>query len=248
METAGGQGDEEPVTEPMTGAMPPPPMTQGWVPIGMAEGASTPRKPILLAVVATVLLFGAAITLGVILTSSSGDSRPHLVSTSGAAPASQSSGQGADTSSAASEAGTTSYTTSHYTATIPAGWAQEEDAVDKGSYVESKWRDPQHPSDSILIDVTPHSSQQSPSEMAAPVHASLLAQKGYSEISYGPGDLGSGTSWKWVFRISGTKRVDYFFGQCSDDFAVLGTSRPSHFSSLLSAFRSTASSVQSTCR
>jgi ribosomal protein L7/L12 len=82
----------------------------------------------------------------------------------------------------------TAYTAVRFSAQLPAGWNNEEAESNEGSYVESKWRNPSAPSDSMLVDVSPASNVSS-DQMAAPVHAALQSETGYQEISYGPGDL-----------------------------------------------------------
>ena len=76
----------------------------------------------------------------------------------------------------------------------------------------------------------------------------LQREAGYQEISYGPGDLSGVDSWRWIFRISGDERIDYFFSQCTSDFGVLGSTIPSRFNQLLATFKAVAESVQATCQ
>jgi hypothetical protein len=132
-------------------------------------------------------------------------------------------------------------------AEIPAGWSMLEDETQKSGYVESKWRNPANPNDSVLIDSSPATSLTLEQD-AAPVHNALLNASGYQELSYGPGDLNGVASWMWVFRISGDQRIDYFFNRCTGGYGVLGSTVQGQFNQLRATFRSVAQSVQATCR
>lgn len=127
-------------------------------------------------------------------------------------------------------------------AEIPAGWSTIENEAHKPGYVESKWRNPADPDDTILID-TSTATHDTLEQDAAPVHDDLLRASGYQEISYGPDDLAGLKSWMWVFRLSGDQRVDYFFNRCASGFAVLGSTVPSRFAQLAATFRLVAESV-----
>jgi hypothetical protein len=137
------------------------------------------------------------------------------------------------------------YTGVSISARIPSGWATVEDEAHKPGYVESKWRDPTSPGDTILIDTSP-STPDTLEQDAAPVHAALTKESGYREIFYGPGDLTGVQSWKWVFRVEGDQRVDYFFNHCASGYAVLGSAPPSHFARLEATFNAVTRSVRPT--
>ncbi|MGH2879946.1 MAG: hypothetical protein ACRDK4_10130 [Solirubrobacteraceae bacterium] len=127
-------------------------------------------------------------------------------------------------------------------AETPSGWRTVENEVHKSGYIESKWQDPANSGVTVLIDTspaTPGSLQQD----AAPVHEALTKQNGYSEVFYGPGDLADTQSWRWVFRVEGDQRVDYFFNSCASGFAVLGSTPPARFSRLEATFRAVAESA-----
>lgn len=157
---------------------------------------------------------------------------------------------GVSTSNAgASVAGAMSFVAYHgsrFTARVPSGWTLIEAEMHKEGYVESKWRNPANPSDTVLIDAgpAPHLSLQ---QDAAPVHEALLKEQDYQELYYGSGDLTGLASWMWIFRASGNQRVDYFFEDCTNGFGVLGSTLPGRFNQLRGSFRAIAQSVQSTC-
>lgn len=137
------------------------------------------------------------------------------------------------------------YTGAIISARIPSGWRTIENEVHKPGYVESKWRDPAPLGDTVLIDTSP-STPGTLEQDAAPVHDALTKESGYKEIFYGPGDLASTQSWKWVFRVEGDQRVDYFFNHCASGYAVLGSAPPTHFSRLQAIFKTVAQSVRPT--
>jgi hypothetical protein len=128
-------------------------------------------------------------------------------------------------------------------AEIPAGWTTIENEVHKTGYIESKWSNPSDSNDTLLIDTSP-ATHDTLEQDAAPVHDALLAASGYQQVSYGPGDLAGVESWRWVFRISGDQRVDYFFNRCTSGYAVLGSTVPTRFDQLAATFRAVAESVQ----
>lgn len=161
-------------------------------------------------------------------------------SSESASQAQSSAGQSTSGSSAGALVG---YHGTIISAAIPSGWRTVENEAHKPGYVESKWQDPANPGNTVLIDTspaTPGSLQQD----AAPVHQALTKQSGYSELFYGSGDLGDVQSWKWVFRVEGDQRVDYFFNHCASGYAMLGSTPPARFSRLEATFKAVAESVR----
>jgi hypothetical protein len=133
------------------------------------------------------------------------------------------------------------------TARVPSGWRMLEDEAQKAGYIESKWLNPAHPSDTVLIDASPATIGLTLEQDAAPVHNELQGSHGYEEIQYGAGDLAGVASWMWIFRVSGDQRVDYFYNRCALGFGVLGSTVPSRFDGLRATFRAVAESVNSHC-
>jgi hypothetical protein len=134
-----------------------------------------------------------------------------------------------------------------FTASPPSGWLIVEDAQQMPGYVESKWHSPGNPNDLVKVDISPATGLP-PAQAAAQVHADLLREQGYHQVTFGPGSLTQhAPSVEWIFTLPGSERVDWFFSQCGHDFAVLGSTAPGSFNQLLSSFTSFAESVQATC-
>jgi hypothetical protein len=171
--------------------------------------------------------------------------RPQGPEASSASPVQQAAG--AEVPKAASEdRAFVTYRGKQLTAQVPAGWRMLEDEAQKVGYIESKWLNPAHPSDTLLIDASPATGLTLEQD-AAPVHRELQGSHGYEELEYGPGDLAGVASWMWIFRVSGDQRVDYFFNRCVLGFGVLGSTVPSRFDGLRAVFRAVAQSVSSRC-
>ena len=154
---------------------------------------------------------------------------------------------GAEASKAALEGQVfVTYRGKQLTAQVPSGWRMLEDEAQKVGYIESKWLNPAHPSDTVLIDASA-ATGLSLEQDAAPVHRELQRSAGYEELQYGAGDLAGVASWMWIFRVSGDQRVDYFFNRCALGFGVLGSTVPSRFDRLRATFRAVAESVNSRC-
>ena len=129
---------------------------------------------------------------------------------------------------------------------VPALWRLVEDEVDKGTYVESKWRNPANRQDALVIDMS-QASGEAPKGQAEPVRQLLRKAESYREISYDATSDLPWQAWRWDFEISDKRRVDYFFSACGHDFAVLGSTSPARFAALGDTFRQVAASVQSGC-
>jgi hypothetical protein len=138
------------------------------------------------------------------------------------------------------------YTATLYDARIPDGWTVEKDETDMGGFVRSVWRDPADQNTSVTIDVV-DGETDAPSDKASSVRADTSSSPSYEEIAVVPTSLGGRSAEKWVFRISGDQRVDYFMNDCSIGVAVLGSTSPSRYSSRSTVFRSVAASVVPDC-
>jgi len=220
----------------------------------LASGAKRSWPIVAAAAGAFVVVTSAVVAL--ILTSGAGSgvraATPTVTTPAAGAGASESEAERAPSSSTPSggtptptSLGLSAYTRGSISAEIPAGWATVEDEAHKTGYIESKWRDPAIPGDTVLIDTSP-STPGTLEQDAAPVHEALAKQSGYQELFYGAGDLAEVQSWKWVFRIEGDQRVDYFFNRCASGYAVLGSTPPSHFARLEATFKAVAASVHPT--
>jgi hypothetical protein len=131
---------------------------------------------------------------------------------------------GAASSSAGSEAVTPFYG-SFYSASIPAGWIQEEDEAwaSDGSYIENTWSSPSG-DEGLKIDESPGESADptvSASNIAADLRAAGETVYGVKHGIVRGGVLGS----EIAFRASSglPERVDFFFNLGDDGFAVLGS-------------------------
>ncbi len=194
------------------------------------------------------LLTVAIVTGGVIaaVNSSSGSSSHDRTVAAAPPAASQTAPTTTTTTVTPPSAPAPSYKEGNFVASPPAGWTNVEDGQRKSTYVESKWHSPSDPNEFLLVDMSPASGLP-PQRAAAPVRAALQKQAGYHEASFGPGDLTEASSIEWVFEISGSERMDYFFSQCGHDFAVLGSTAPARFNQMAPTFTQFADSVNGTC-
>ena len=150
------------------------------------------------------------------------------------------------TTTAAPEPEYVSYQGSGYTAQIPAAWETEADQVDQGSYIESLFRDPVNPNTSITIDVTPGITD-SPESSATLVSGDTSQTPGYQELLFEPTTVGTREAFKWSFEVSGDRRVDYFFNDCGNGMALLGSASPSDFASQEPVFQAVVDSIEGGC-
>jgi protein kinase-like protein len=112
-----------------------------------------------------------------------------------------------------------------YSASIPAGWIQEEDEAwaSDGSYVENTWSSPSG-DEGLKIDESP-GEPASPAESATNIAADLrAAEEAVYTVKHGVvrgGVLGS----EVAFRANSglPERVDFFFNLGDNGFAVLGS-------------------------
>ncbi len=112
-----------------------------------------------------------------------------------------------------------------YSATIPAGWVQEEDetVASDGSYVENTWNSPAE-DESLKVDMSP-GEPSDPTE-SAEIIAEDLENAGETVYSLKEGVVHGGLIGSEVaFRSSAglPERVDFFFDLGSNGFAVLGS-------------------------
>jgi hypothetical protein len=112
-----------------------------------------------------------------------------------------------------------------YSATVPAGWNQEEfeDLASDGSYIENTWNSPDG-SEALKIDMSP-GEPQDPTESAEQIADGL---EGAGETVYAinreviRGGL-LGTELAFSASSAPTERSDFFFNLGDNGFAVLGS-------------------------
>jgi hypothetical protein len=143
--------------------------------------------------------------------------------------------------------GTTAFSRALYNVWIPTGWRQEENDEQVSNYMESTWRDPSDPNTAILIDAQSHGGSGSPVADAESVRAQTSQSSGYREHTLEATELNGRPAARWVFDVSGDRRVDYFLEDCGVGIAVLGSTSPVAFGSLAATFDEVASSVEVPC-
>ncbi len=79
------------------------------------------------------------------------------------------------------------YEGARISASIPAGWAIDENEVQKPGYIESKWTNPADTADYLLIDESPATKNLTLEQDASSVHQALQESSGYQQISGSPG-------------------------------------------------------------
>jgi hypothetical protein len=151
------------------------------------------------------------------------------------------------TAEASSSSPASTYSQALYTVAVPSDWVQEESDEPNGSYVESVWRNPAEPNTAILIDSESPAPSVSPLASAEAVRAQTSQSSGYRELAFEPTSLAGLPAARWVFDVSGDRRVDYFVNQCDVGIAVLGSTTPAIFGSMAPIFHEAASSVTVPC-
>lgn len=207
------------------------------------------RNGVLFASLVAILMLGVALAF-VISKGSGHDTTTELVKTEAASNGSSHNEPSTATSSQGPGSSTpslTSYTGSNFSMMIPSGWVQDVHEKQLGEEAESRWSNPSHSSEYILLDV--HTPAHVPMrEGAEPVRDQVANQPGYTQIYYGPGDLSQHSeSWMWIFEVEGAERIDYFFETCSNTMGVLGSAAPSRFNELRGTYREVANSFRSSC-
>ncbi len=138
------------------------------------------------------------------------------------------------------------YETAAYTAQVPRTWRVLADEVDRGDYVESRWRAP-FPGHAELVIAFRKGSRARPDRIALAARGRLAADRTYSEVAFGPIALNGGTAQRWVYGLAGQQRVSWFINACGTSIAIYGTSRPSEFLRWAPTFRAVTASLQPKC-
>ncbi|MGH3429465.1 MAG: hypothetical protein ACRDQZ_18175, partial [Mycobacteriales bacterium] len=154
---------------------------------------------------------------------------------------------GSETPEASASSAQSTYSQSLYVVEIPAEWVQETSDEPSGSYVESVWRDPADSNTAILIDAETPAPRVPPLSSAESVRAQTSQSSGYRELAFEPTTLAGLPAARWVFEVSGDRRVDYFVNRCNVGIAVLGSTSPATFGALAETFHEAASSVTVPC-
>jgi hypothetical protein len=116
---------------------------------------------------------------------------------------------------------TRTYTSSAYSADVPADWSLVSDNADKGAYTETKMQSPDGGA-AVLIDRA-SGSPLDPRVEAEGVRKDTARTPGYTEVVFAPTTIGGRVVWEWIFDLPSGRRYDYFTNQNGGRFAVLGT-------------------------
>jgi len=141
----------------------------------------------------------------------------------------------------------TRFTGSLYSAAIPTGWTQAENDKPISNYLESTWHDPTEPSTTLLIDAQTPATSASAIEDAETVRVQTSQASDYRELAFAPTLLAGRQAARWVFHISGDRRVDYFLNDCNASVAMLGSTSPTNFGAMAPTFHEVASSIEVPC-
>lgn len=151
------------------------------------------------------------------------------------------------TSSGPPDLSMTTYSRALYNVGIPNGWREDKNDEPISGRLESTWTSKADSNTSVLIDAQQPAASGTPIQNARSVRAQTSQTPGYQEFAFNPTSLAGRSTARWVFSVSGDKRVDYFFNACGTSFAVLGSTSPSSFPAKASAFRAVASSLEPKC-
>jgi serine/threonine protein kinase len=139
------------------------------------------------------------------------------------------------------------FSQSLYSIEVPTGWSQEESDEPISNYLESTWHDPANRNTTLLVDAQTPAPSVDPIVSAEQVRAQTSQSSGFREVSLVPITLGGLPAARWVFEVSGDKRVDYFINECNVGAAVLGSTDPLNFGALSPTFHRAAASFLVYC-
>jgi hypothetical protein len=143
--------------------------------------------------------------------------------------------------------GFTRFSQSLYSVEVPTGWVQESSDEPNSTYYESVWRDPGEENTSILVDAQTPAPGVPPIVSAEEVRAQTSQSSGYRELAFESTVVAGSPAARWVFEVSGDRRVDYFINSCTVGLAVLGSTYPSSFGAMAPTFHRAANSVVTNC-
>ncbi len=135
-----------------------------------------------------------------------------------------------------------------YPGIAPRGWEQELVDEPVTDYYENLWRDPSDPENTFIrIDGGNPESIESPFAASEGLVEEVRQSPGYQEISYGPDFKGGREAARWIYEIDGDKRADYFFVECGQGLASVGSTSPERYPELAAMFREVAFSTYVYC-
>jgi predicted Ser/Thr protein kinase len=134
-----------------------------------------------------------------------------------------------------------------YSVEVPTGWIQEASDEPISTYYESVWRDPDEENSSITVDAQVPAPEVPAIVSAEEVRSETSQSSGYRELGFDETFIAGVPAARWVFEVSGDRRVDYFLNACNVGLAVLGSTYPSSFDSLAPTFHHAAASVAVYC-
>ena len=129
---------------------------------------------------------------------------------------------------------------------MPDGWTLERDETPVSTYFESMWRNPRDGSTYLKVDVV-DGETLAPATKAAQVRAATSRTPGYREVSFAPTRVDGRDAFRWVFRISGSTRVDTFVNACNRGYAILGSAPSGSFDRYAPTFRVATASLRPRC-
>ena len=143
--------------------------------------------------------------------------------------------------------GFTRFSQNLYSVEVPTGWVQESSDEPNSTYYESVWRNPAEENTSILVDAQTPSPGVPPIVSAEEVRAQTSQSSGYRELAFESTTVAGSPAARWVFEVSGDRRVDYFVNSCTVGLAILGSTYPSSFGAMAPTFHHAANSIVTYC-
>lgn len=137
----------------------------------------------------------------------------------------------------------------YFRAKVPVDWKAGDVDKRNSTRLTNTWMNPDDPRIYVLIDTLLRPSDTDPLENARNVRSWKKDAPGYRETSLERTSLSGKPAAEWVFHVpsEGTK-VDFFFGECNVDVAVLGAAPPEHFDRFHPLFRRIAETVKARCQ
>ena len=134
-----------------------------------------------------------------------------------------------------------------YSIVVPSVWDHEvQDERSSEGFYTNKWFDPSEPATFIRSDGgNPYSSGDLVEGTRGFVERNEAA--GYETIFYGADVVGGRPAARWVFLDEGDKRSDYFFTECGEGLAVVGSAPAVRFPVVEQLFREVAASARLYC-
>ena len=218
------------------------------------ENRSVSRKVLLAAAAIAVVVVGIA---GGMMISGSNSGDPETVVktlnstvTTEVEPSDRNEGDQAQTARSQSLSGLGPFEGIGYSIAVPNGWDHDEADVfsNEGGFYTNIWREPSDPENTyIRVDGGNRELAPDPISASEDLVNQLREASDYREHFYGAELLEGRETARWIFSIEGNKRVDYFFTECGQGLAVVGSTLPARFPELQPMFRSVAASAYVNC-